>query len=123
MDDQLLPKPADRVCRLRGPPVYWTLPLDKAGRQPAFLREILWTRAVWKEAEKGDPVTGIVTVDGKPVAHAQVTFQPKDEGQGATTRTNKTGKYSASLPPGSYRITIRATDEKQQSKEKAITPP
>jgi hypothetical protein len=45
------------------------------------------------------PVSGTVTLDGKPLAKASVTFQPNSPGQlnpgpGSTALTNEKGEYS-----------------------------
>lgn len=39
-------------------------------------------------------VTGVVQMDGKPLANARVVFTPIDEGRGSTGVTNDSGKYS-----------------------------
>lgn len=69
-------------------------------------------------AIKTEPVTGIVTLDGKPVEAAFVTFIPKEQGEGATVSfgtSDATGRYSlqvmrgdpdAGTTPGEYRVTV-----------------
>ena len=61
------------------------------------------------------PVTGTVTVDGKPGDGAAVTFIPKDgtPGNGGTAVADASGKYEIAtpqgkkgLPPGAYKVTM-----------------
>ncbi|HID21451.1 MAG TPA: carboxypeptidase regulatory-like domain-containing protein [Planctomycetaceae bacterium] len=67
------------------------------------------------ERPKTYPVTGTVTLDGKPVEGATVVFVPKEEGTGraATGVTDSNGKYSLGtfasgdgVIPGEYLIKI-----------------
>jgi hypothetical protein len=39
-------------------------------------------------------VTGVVSMDGKPLANARVVFTPIDEGRGSVGVTNESGRYS-----------------------------
>jgi hypothetical protein len=59
------------------------------------------------------PVQGTVTLDGKPVADAVVTFAPQGEGEPAAGATNASGKFilqrreaGDGVPPGSYAVTV-----------------
>lgn len=65
------------------------------------------------------PVTGVVTLDDKPLADAMVTFMPESEAgyRGAVGRTDSTGKYEVSSDigdgkqskgaiPGKYRVIV-----------------
>lgn len=63
------------------------------------------------------PVTGKVTLDGKPVAGASITFTPVDrkEGEVAVGGTDESGMYSLNLLkgevkdgawPGAYKVSI-----------------
>lgn len=61
------------------------------------------------------PVTGTVTLDGKPVAKATVNFSPEAGGEGgAIGETDETGKYTlrflkggvSGAVPGKYIVTI-----------------
>ncbi len=45
-------------------------------------------------------VTGIVTLDGKPVSGARVTFQPRDGGRGSVGMTDAEGKYKLNYRQG-----------------------
>jgi len=64
-----------------------------------------------------EPVTGVVTLDGEPLADATVRFSPKVEGEGAPgfARTNERGEYrlqtmqgnpDAGTLPGEYAVTV-----------------
>ena len=66
-------------------------------------------------------VTGIVTLDGAPVADASLIFVPKTQGQGhsASGRTDADGRYQLTTPdgkagagttPGEYRVAITKTE-------------
>ncbi|MDP1796246.1 MAG: carboxypeptidase-like regulatory domain-containing protein [Planctomycetaceae bacterium] len=68
------------------------------------------------DAPKTVPVSGIVTVDGSPVANATVTLIPQGQGKeqhGASGTTDEKGKFrlfTANNPgamPGSYAVTIQ----------------
>ena len=57
------------------------------------------------------PVTGTVTLDGKPLDHVQVNYIPlREGGVMATGETDQTGRYHLSYndkpgtPPGEYRV-------------------
>lgn len=45
-------------------------------------------------------VTGIVTMDGQPVANALVTFTPKEGGRSSTGATDASGKYVLAFVDG-----------------------
>ena len=78
--------------------------------------------AAWAGCHRADgdgpkqvPVSGIVTLDGKPLAKATLTFIPVGEtrGAGATGRTDKEGRYQLTYargrmgtPAGQYRVAI-----------------
>ncbi len=60
-----------------------------------------------------EPVTGTITLDGKPLEHVQVTFVPMREGGVlATGETDASGKYrlsyykSTGTPAGEYRAIL-----------------
>jgi hypothetical protein len=68
-------------------------------------------------AIKTEPVTGVVTQDGMPLADANVNFSPKDDAAGspAYATTNEKGEYKlqtlrgrsdAGTLPGEYAVTI-----------------
>jgi len=59
------------------------------------------------------PVTGVLTLNGQPVADAEVAFNPKTVGRLAIGRTDSTGhfKLSTGAPddgavPGEYTVTL-----------------
>lgn len=61
------------------------------------------------------PVTGTVFLDNKPLANADVTFQPLGEtpGIGGQSRTDESGKFQVNyarggegLPEGEYRVAV-----------------
>jgi hypothetical protein len=58
------------------------------------------------------PVSGTVTLDGKPLEGAGVGFHPRGEGPLGSAVTNMQGEYAIEsinrrgLPPGTYRVTI-----------------
>ena len=62
-----------------------------------------------------EPVSGTVTLDGKPCSGVRVAFVPtgKTEGIGGSAYTDKEGKYELmsrrggkGTPPGDYRVTM-----------------
>ena len=58
------------------------------------------------------PVSGVVTLDGQPVAGAGVMFLPADKGPATGGTTDATGKFELSttnrrgIAPGRYRVTV-----------------
>jgi hypothetical protein len=73
-----------------------------------------------RAADKADPppvkVRGIITLDGKPLAGATVTFQPVDKkGNMATGKTDEAGNYvlrtadADGALPGKYKVTVSVT--------------
>lgn len=59
------------------------------------------------------PVSGIVTLDGAPVAGASVTLMPKGKGRPGIGETDASGRFTmqdggmhAGLPPGEYDVAI-----------------
>ena len=64
------------------------------------------------------PVTGIVTLDGKPLANAKITFVPTEssQGSGASGSTDSAGKYElrslfgnksvVGCPTGNYKVVV-----------------
>jgi hypothetical protein len=60
-----------------------------------------------------EPVSGVVTLDGQPVAKANVVFVPDGAGQGAAGVTDEAGKYALTTTTsrdgavvGSYKIMV-----------------
>jgi hypothetical protein len=69
-------------------------------------------------------ISGIVTLDKKALAGADVTFHPTTkDGKTATSKTDKRGHFSTNAMPGEYKVTVTlyAYEEKpmtpQESKE------
>ncbi len=74
------------------------------------------------------PVTGTVTLDGKPVSGAAVVFTP-DEGRQATGTTDDAGRFELSTfelgdgaLPGKHRVTVAKTtvDFSDEEEEKVV---
>lgn len=72
------------------------------------------------------PVTGVVTLDDKPIAEASVTFMPKEGGRPAFGVTDAEGKYELTTFEegdgaliGNHVVTILAVDEKVSDKATA----
>jgi hypothetical protein len=71
--------------------------------------------AATEDLPKTAPVAGVVTLDGKPLVSATVTFVPKGATKGVECVgfTDDSGKYTlsqirgaAGAPPGEYRVVI-----------------
>jgi hypothetical protein len=67
------------------------------------------------QSDTAVPVTGTVTLDGKPLPGANLTFIPllADQGQGGVGSTDAAGKYEVKhfrtgkgLEPGKYRVAV-----------------
>jgi hypothetical protein len=62
------------------------------------------------------PVSGVVTLDGKPLAGAGVLFQPIANGRPASGTTDEDGRFAlktenlSGTMPGSYRVAIAKQD-------------
>lgn len=54
-------------------------------------------------------VSGTVSLGGQPVTLGDITFAGSKPGEGGSTPIQPDGKYSISLPPGTYKITVAAT--------------
>jgi hypothetical protein len=59
------------------------------------------------------PVNGVLTLDGRPVENANVTFLPEGEGQSAFGTTGKDGSFQLTTQkpndgamPGSYKVIV-----------------
>ena len=81
-----------------------------------------------KSNKEISPVSGTVTLDGTPLAHASITFQPKSGGRPSYGVTNDRGHYileyslnelGAKIGPCTVKITTqnRSDDGKLHSKE------
>ena len=62
---------------------------------------------------KTSPVSGVVLLDGKPVADATVQFVPQEKGRDATGQTDKSGEFAMTtfksrdgVVPGEYKVVI-----------------
>jgi hypothetical protein len=62
------------------------------------------------------PITGNVTMDGKPLTNAIVTFFPVEGGTAATGKTDDKGSYKLigvlgeGLKPGSYKVSVTTVE-------------
>jgi hypothetical protein len=72
------------------------------------------------------PCSGVVTLDGKPLADAAVAFLPKSGGPPATGRTDAEGRFTLTTPPdspgalpGDYAVTVAAFTVKPPKQLKA----
>jgi len=70
------------------------------------------------DAPKTAPVSGTVTMDGKPLAGASVTFFPTSKGPMATGNTNEKGEFTLmtnhpgdGAPVGTHRVAIGNAEE------------
>jgi len=77
----------------------------------------------------GHKVEGEVTLDGKPVEEALVTFLPDGTGEQAFGVTDSGGKFTLrtakqkGAPPGNYKVTVTKTDKGQAfQKEGKVAP-
>lgn len=68
------------------------------------------------------PLTGTVTLDGKPLADAAISFIPVEGGRPASGNSDADGKFTIAsytagdgLPPGSYKVTIVKINTKKQA--------
>jgi hypothetical protein len=78
-------------------------------------------------------VEGLVTLDGRPLAAARITFHPDSAGPVAYgvsladgSYRLKTGAKQSGLEPGGYRVTVFAMEVVEAAEEKAgplLTPP
>lgn len=74
-------------------------------------------------------VSGVVTLDGKPVPRGTVAFRPVDKGPSVFGLIQSDGSYSLrvgqeeGLPPGEYKVTIAANEESTQKNPESSSPP
>lgn len=66
-------------------------------------------------------VTGTVSLDGQPIASGNIRFDPADGHTATADAAITDGKFSATVPPGEKRISIRAP--KVVGKKKAYETP
>lgn len=82
---------------------------------------LLFTSGCGRNALKTEPVSGVLTLDGKPLVGANVMFHPKDmDGFVAVGLTNeegiyrltamKGGKFGKGTVTGEYHVTFSKTD-------------
>ncbi len=101
--------------------------LELAGMKNAKNYYCGWKEYSKKLSESQEPAevetscTGIVTLDGVPVAGATVTFAPKEGGKKVTATTNKLGQFKL-LPPttGEHTVTVSRKPEGEE-KESSTT--
>jgi len=72
-------------------------------------------------------VTGTVTLQGKPVAGAAITFVPTGEGEAASAITDSEGKYALTTweagdgaRPGEYRVKVSKQEQKAVDPAKMV---
>jgi hypothetical protein len=56
----------------------------------------------------GVPVQGAVSYNGRPIAQGALLFFPP-RGRAIATSTNAAGKYTVTLPPGQYDVTVNVS--------------
>ena len=73
------------------------------------------------------PVTGTVTMQGKPVAGAAITFVPTTEGEAASAITDSEGKYALTTwaagdgaRPGEYRVKVSKQEQQAVDPSKLV---
>src|SRR5687768_4028659 len=73
------------------------------------------------------PVTGIVTLQGKPVAGAAITFVPTGDGEAASAITDSEGKYALTTweagdgaRPGEYRVKVSKQEQQDVDPSKMV---
>jgi hypothetical protein len=64
-------------------------------------------------------VSGSVTIDGKPLKHGAVTFDPEDGKAQTAGSLIENGSYSAKVRPGRYRVTVVGAGEGVAGKSQA----
>lgn len=76
---------------------------------------VLLLLAIGCGKSKMSPVSGTVTLDGKPLAGASVLFAPEGSGKDATGETDQDGRFTMStlqpgdgVLPGTYKVVISA---------------
>jgi hypothetical protein len=74
-------------------------------------------------------VTGVVTLDGKPVPRGTVAYQPKAGGPAAYARIEENGSYTVrtgreeGLPSGDYFVTVTANEPAAMTQTDTGGPP
>jgi hypothetical protein len=74
-------------------------------------------------------VSGVVTIDGTPVARGTVTYYPTAPGSAAYGTISEDGSYEvrtgreAGLPPGEYLVTVAANEAAPRNAEAGPPPP
>jgi hypothetical protein len=73
------------------------------------------------------PVTGTVTLQGKPVTGAAITFVPTGEGEAASAITDSEGKYALTTweagdgaRPGEYRVKVSKQEQQAVDPSKMV---
>ena len=78
-----------------------------------------------KDVQKGNELAGVITLNGKPLAEAMISFHPADDGKKPfRARTDADGKYRATgLPAGEYTVTIIKTIDDGKAKPRNVVAP
>ena len=80
------------------------------------------------EEQKLIPVTGVITLNKKPLPKASVAFHPTQTGNSSFGRTNENGEYTlmfngnkSGAVPGPHRVEIRTKEEIIDSEGKLVS--
>ncbi|MCA9114072.1 MAG: hypothetical protein KDA79_03240 [Planctomycetaceae bacterium] len=91
------------------------------------LQASLMTGCRQEQAAPGDPVTpvtGMVTLDGNPLAEGRIAFIEEDsEPRREYIAMIENGRFEATAPPGTRRVEIRAYQKPENPTEEAGTYP
>ena len=73
-------------------------------------------------SRKGPPVTGVVTVDTRPVRSGQVTFVGGPKGEKSIAAIGFDGRYTIDLPPGDYKVGVEGGNLQSAAGQMAHVP-
>jgi hypothetical protein len=87
------------------------------------------TGLVGCRSEYDATLSGVVTLDGKPVSQGRVTWTPVDAGSAAYATIDRDGSYevrtglATGLKPGEYYVTVAANESAARTTEGGPPPP